>query len=166
VPGNQGSIVPGLTNEHPLADPARQEGIPSRDGHLEQERDEARVDLDAEQRRAAEEGLTEDELALFDLLFKDSISIKDREWLKQASQSLLSSLRGLLAPMPGWLQNATTQAQVRVFMLNRLYESVPRPPFTEARGHRVASVRLRLAAKYEWRSLTDHGLILSDEEIA
>lgn len=66
--------------------------------------------LDAEQRRAAEEGLSEDELALFDLLFKDNISKKDRERLKQASQGLLSSLRGLLAPMPGWLQNVTTQA--------------------------------------------------------
>src|SRR5205085_12657309 len=49
--------------------------------------------LDAEQRRAAEEGLSEDELALFDLLFKDSISKRDRERLKQASKSLLSSLR-------------------------------------------------------------------------
>ena len=95
--------------------------------------------LDAEQRRAADEGLSEDELALFDLLFKDSISKKDRERLKQASQGLLSSLRGLLAPMPGWLQNATTQAEVRVFILDRLYESLPRPPFTDAETEDVAS---------------------------
>ncbi len=95
--------------------------------------------LDAEQKRAAEEGLTDDELALFDLLFKDSISKKDRERLKQASQGLLSSLRGLLAPMPGWLQNATTQAEVRVFILDRLYESLPRPPFTEDETADIAS---------------------------
>ena len=95
--------------------------------------------LDAEQRRAADEGLSEDELALFDLLFKDSISKKDRERLKQASQGLLSSLRGLLAPMPGWLQNATTQAEVRVFILDRLYESLPRPPFTDTETEEIAS---------------------------
>ena len=95
--------------------------------------------LDAEQRRAAEEGLSEDELALFDLLFKDSISKKDRERLKQASQGLLSSLRGLLAPMPGWLQNATTQAEVRIFILDRLYESLPRPPFTDTETEDIAS---------------------------
>ena len=94
--------------------------------------------LDTEQRRAADEGLSEEELALFDLLFKDSISKKDRERLKQASQGLLSSLRGLLAPMPGWLQNATTQAEVRVFILDRLYESLPRPPFTDAETEDVA----------------------------
>ena len=45
--------------------------------------------LDTEQRRAAEEGLSDDELALFDLLFKQSISKADRERLKQASKSLL-----------------------------------------------------------------------------
>ena len=95
--------------------------------------------LDMEQRRAAEEGLSDDELALFDLLFKDNISKKDREHLKQASRALLSSLRGLLAPMPGWLQNATTQAEVEVFILDRLYESLPRPPFTEAETKDVAS---------------------------
>jgi len=95
--------------------------------------------LDAEQRRAAEEGLSEDELALFDLLFKASISKKDRERLKQASQGLLASLRGLLAPMPGWLQNAATQAEVKVFILDRLYESLPRPPFTEDETAEIAS---------------------------
>ena len=111
--------------------------------------------LDAEQRRAAEEGLSEDELALFDLLFKDSISKKDRERLKQASQGLLSSLRGLLAPMPGWLQNATTQAEVRVFILDRLYESLPRPPFTDAETEDIAS----RVYDYVWqRSASGQGL--------
>ena len=95
--------------------------------------------LDTEQRRAAEEGLSDDELALFDLLFKDNISKKDRERLKQASRGLLSSLHDLLASMPGWLQNATTQAQVKVFILDRLYESLPRPPFNEAETEDVAS---------------------------
>jgi type I restriction enzyme R subunit len=112
--------------------------------------------LDAEQRRAAEEGLSEDELALFDLLFKDSISKKDRERLKQASQGLLSSLRGLIAPMPGWRQNAKTQAEVRVFILDRLYESLPRPPFTEAETEDIA---LRVY-DYVWqKSASGHAFV-------
>jgi type I restriction enzyme R subunit len=48
--------------------------------------------LDAEQRRAAEEGLSEDELALFDLLVKADLTKADRERLKQASKSLLASV--------------------------------------------------------------------------
>jgi hypothetical protein len=95
--------------------------------------------LDAEQRRAAEEGPTDDELALFELLFKDSMSKKDRERLKQASRGLLSSLRDLLAPMPGWMQNATTQAEVKVFILDRLWGSLPRPPFTDADTEDITS---------------------------
>jgi type I restriction enzyme R subunit len=100
---------------------------------------ELAASLDAEQKRAAEEGLTDDELALFDLLFKDSISKKDRERLKHASQGLLASVRKLLAPMPGWVQNATTQAEVKVFILDRLYESLPRPPFTDTETEDIAS---------------------------
>ena len=76
--------------------------------------------LDTEQRRAAEEGLTDDELALFDLLFKDNVSRADRERLKQASRGLLSSLRDLLRPMQDWTQKASTQAEVKVFILDNL----------------------------------------------
>jgi len=87
--------------------------------------------LDAEQKRAAKEGLNDDELALFDLLFKENISNSDREKLKQASRTLLVSLRHLLAPMRDWTQNTTTQAEVKVSILDNLWRLLPRPPFTE-----------------------------------
>jgi type I restriction enzyme R subunit len=95
--------------------------------------------LDAEQRRAAEEGLTDNELALFDLLFKENISKADRERLKQASRMLLASLRDLLRPMRDWTQKAATQAEVRVFILDKLYEALPRPPFSEPETDDIAS---------------------------
>jgi type I restriction enzyme, R subunit len=88
--------------------------------------------LDAEQRRTIEEGLTDDELALFDLLFKENISKSDRERVKHASKTLLASLRSLLAPMHDWTQNRATQADVKIQILDSLWESLPRPPFTEA----------------------------------
>jgi type I restriction enzyme R subunit len=87
--------------------------------------------LDAEQKRAVEEGLTDDELALFDLLFKENTSKAERERLKQASKSLLTSLRDLLEPMQDWTQNTSTQAEVKVFILDNLWQSLPRPPFTD-----------------------------------
>ena len=88
--------------------------------------------LDAEQRRAADEGLSDDELALFDMLFRENISKADRERLKQSSRSLLASLRDLLRPMHDWTQNTSTQAEVRVFILDTLWNTLPRPPFTDA----------------------------------
>lgn len=95
--------------------------------------------LDAEQRRAAEEGLSDTELALFDLLFKENISKADRERLKQASRSLLASLRELLRPMTDWTGKAATQAQVRVFILDKLYETLPRPPFSDPETEEIAA---------------------------
>ena len=87
--------------------------------------------LDAEQKRAAEEGLSDDELALFDLLFKENISKADRERLKQSSKSLLASLQGLIKRMQNWTQNTSTQAEVRVLILDSLWQSLPRPSFSD-----------------------------------
>jgi type I restriction enzyme R subunit len=94
--------------------------------------------LDMEQRRAAEEGLSESELAVFDLLFKEDISIADRERLKQASKRLLGSLRELLQTMPEWIENTQTQAEVRVRILDSLWETLPRPPFTDELAEQAA----------------------------
>ncbi len=88
--------------------------------------------LDAEGRRAAAEGLTDEELALFDLLFRDSLTKAERERLKQASQSLLASLQTLLATMPAWTRNAATQADVEMTILDSLLLTLPQPPFTES----------------------------------
>jgi type I restriction enzyme R subunit len=95
--------------------------------------------LDAEQKRAVEEGLGDDELALFDLLFKEPISKADRERLKQASKNLLASLRELLQPMPDWTQNTSTQAEVKIHILDHLWQTLPRPPYTEQETEQVAA---------------------------
>ena len=94
--------------------------------------------LDAEQRRAAEEGLSDDEYVLFQMLFKDNISKADREKLKQASKSLLASLREVFQRMPAWTQNSQTQAEVKVLVLDTLWQSLPRPPFTDQEAEQLA----------------------------
>ena len=112
--------------------------------------------LDAEQRRAAEEGLSEDELALFDLLFKEAISKTDRERLKQASKALLVSLRELLRPMHDWTQNTATQAEVKVFILDNLWEALPRPLFSDEETEEVAN---RVYENVWQRSASGHVLL-------
>lgn len=94
--------------------------------------------LDAEEKRAVEEGLGDDELALFDLLFRENLSKIDREKLKQASRSLLASLKDLLAPMRNWTKNSQTQAEVKVFILDNLWQSLPRPPYSEQDAEQLA----------------------------
>ena len=87
--------------------------------------------LDDEQRRAVEEGLNDDELALFDLLQADKITKKDREKVKQASRDLLVQLQSILQSMEHWTLNAQTQAEVETMILDHLYVTLPRPPFTD-----------------------------------
>jgi type I restriction enzyme R subunit len=94
--------------------------------------------LDAEQRRAAKEGLSEEELALFDLLMKPEMTTVDRERLKVASRGLLASIRALIAPLERWTEKEQTQSEVEVFILDRLFEVLPTPPFTSEDKQSVA----------------------------
>ena len=97
--------------------------------------------LDEEQQRAAREGLNEDELAFFDLLYKKDLGKSEREKLKQVSRSLLVSLKRHLESIPLWTRNVQTQAEVEVFILDHLHQSLPIPPFTpdetQALSHKV-----------------------------
>ncbi len=115
--------------------------------------------LDAEQRRAAEEGLSENELALFDLLSQAQISKADRERLKQASRALLASLRELLRPMENWTQKEQTQAEVKVFILDRLFETLPNLPYS-ADDTQAAADRIY---EYIWQRSADGSLFSRDK---
>ena len=93
-------------------------------------------DIDADCITAGRE--LQEELALFDMLLKENISKADRERVKQASKGLLASLNEHLASMPNWTKNATTQADVQMFILDNLYASLPRPPFTDEEAESLA----------------------------
>ena len=87
-------------------------------------------ELDEEQKRAVEEGLNEDELALFDLLKKDNLAKTERERVKQASRNLLSSIKARLSELDRFWEKEQTKADVEVFILDQVYASLPTPPFT------------------------------------
>ena len=97
------------------------------------------AEMDEELQRHVREGLSEEELTLFDMLLKENITKTDREKLKQASKGLLASLKEHLATMPTWFKNATTQADVQMFILDNLYASLPRPPFTEEEAEALST---------------------------
>jgi type I restriction enzyme R subunit len=86
--------------------------------------------LDEEQKRAAREGLGEDELALFDLLQKDGLDKTSRERVKQASRDLLASIKARLAELDRFWEKEQTKADVEVFILDTVFASLPTPPFT------------------------------------
>jgi len=109
--------------------------------------------LDEEQRSAVEEGLSEQELALFDLLYREDISKTDRERLKQASRQLLASLTGLLETMRQWTEKEQTRAEVQVFILDQLSRSLPDPPYTPDATANLAS----RIFDYIWHQNAEYG---------
>ena len=95
--------------------------------------------LDEEQKRAVEEGLSEEELALFDLLKKDNLGKSERERVKQASRELLQSIKTQLAELDHFWEKEQTKADVEVFILDKIFTSLPTPPFTSQEKELVAA---------------------------
>ncbi len=95
--------------------------------------------LDAEQQRAVKEGLSKDELALFDMLVRDDISKADRDRLKEASRGLLESMEALVKLMERWTEKEQTQAEVKVFILDHLFAKLPDPPYSPKETEQAAT---------------------------
>ena len=96
-------------------------------------------ELDAEQRRAVEEGLSEDELALFDLLKKEDLGKVARERVKQASRELLASIKARLKELDRFWEKEQTKADVKIFILDEIFASLPTPPFTPEEKQAMAA---------------------------
>ena len=94
--------------------------------------------LDEELRRAAKEGLGEDELALFDLLQKENLDKPSRERVKQASRDLLASLKARLAELDRFWEKEQTKAEVEVFIRDEVFASLPSPAFTPGEKEALA----------------------------
>lgn len=94
--------------------------------------------LNAEQRRAVDEGLSEDQLALFDLVQRADLTKVDRERIKQASKELLAGVLKVIATLDHWTEKEQTQAEVETFILNHVYQDLPEPPYTSDDKAQVA----------------------------
>ena len=99
--------------------------------------------LDAEQLRAVEEGLSEEQLALFDLVRRDDLSKADRERIKQASRELLAGVLQVIEPMDRWTEKEQTQAEVQTFILDHVFKVLPEPPYTPGDKQKVAELVYR-----------------------
>ena len=87
--------------------------------------------LDEEAQRAVREHLTEDELAIFDLLKKDKLTQKQRETVKDASKHLLAKVLAVVAARHDWIAKEPTKAEVEVLIQQEVFELLPDPPFDE-----------------------------------
>ncbi|MEL6446199.1 MAG: type I restriction endonuclease subunit R [Bacteroidota bacterium] len=79
-------------------------------------------DLDQEEERAVREGLTEESLALFDLLAKPDLSKKERTRLKEVAESLLAEIKQELATLDDWRAKEATRHTVETKIYDFLYD--------------------------------------------
>jgi len=108
--------------------------------------------LDVEQRRAVAEGLSEDQLALFDLLQRADLSKAQRERIKQASKDLLAGVMAVIAPLDRWTEKEQTQAEVETFVLDSVFAHLPDPPYTPAEKAQVA----QRVYRHVWQQSVSH----------
>ena len=87
-------------------------------------------DLTAEEERCIKENLTDDELAIFDLLVKDELSESEIMQVKKASRALLEKLQTEKLVLD-WREKEPTRAGVKNTIFNIVYSTLPEPTYTE-----------------------------------
>lgn len=83
-------------------------------------------DLNTEQQRYVREGFdNEEELALFDMLFSDTLSPKDIKIIKTVSKDLLASVKEKITTLDHWTDKPNTTAEISNLIRNTLWKNLP-----------------------------------------
>lgn len=87
-------------------------------------------DLSEEDSRAIAENLSEEELAIFDLLKKENLNPDEVEQVKSVAKELVTKLRMEKLALD-WKKKEETRADVKVTIRALLYDNLPEPTYTE-----------------------------------
>jgi len=102
-------------------------------------------DLSEEEKRAVREDLSEEELAVWDLLSHDKkISEKEKGELKDIAKQLMERLKEKEFKIIHWADKEQTASAVRVVIKNHLFDKLPYPAFEES------DIDARTEALYEF----------------
>ncbi len=83
-------------------------------------------DLDTEQQRYIREGFSSDEeLALYDLLFQDNLSRQEIKQLKEVTVDLYAKIKSKIAELDHWTEKQDTKAAVHNLIRDVLWEELP-----------------------------------------
>jgi len=89
-------------------------------------------DLNEEEARAKREELTEEQLAIFDLLLLDKqLTSKERNKVKSMAQDLLDKLQNTGLKVEHWMDKPQTQSAVRKTINDYLFENLPYPTYND-----------------------------------
>jgi type I restriction enzyme R subunit len=86
-------------------------------------------ELSIEEQRSVKENLSEEELAIFDLLLKEKLNPDERETVKKTAKDLLIKLKQEKLVID-WREKEIARAGVKTTIFNILYSSLPEPTYT------------------------------------
>lgn len=86
--------------------------------------------LNEEEQRAVKENLTEEELAVFDLLLKENLNPDEAEKIRMVARELLSKLK-VEKLVSDWREWESTRAGVKTTISEVLYKDLPEPAYSE-----------------------------------
>jgi len=86
--------------------------------------------LDEEERRAVKENLSEEELAIFDLLLKKDLNPDEVEKVRNVARELLAKLKKEKLVLD-WRERESTRAGVKTTIFDILYNDLPEPAYRE-----------------------------------
>jgi type I restriction enzyme R subunit len=86
-------------------------------------------DLNQEQERAVKENLTDDELALFDLLLKENLNADEADKVKKTARVLLEKLKAEKLVLD-WKEKESTRAGVKNTIFEIVYDYLPEPTYS------------------------------------
>lgn len=86
-------------------------------------------DLNEEEQRAVKEGLSEEELAIFDLLRKENLNPDETSKVRLVAKELLEQLKPKL--IPGWRDFEPLRSGVKITISDILFPKLPEPVYTE-----------------------------------
>ena len=83
-------------------------------------------DLDKEEQRYVREGFENDEeLSLYDMLFRDDLSKSDIKKIKEVAANLLKKIKAKIAELDHWTDKQETKAAVDILIRDTLYAELP-----------------------------------------
>ena len=87
--------------------------------------------LNEEQQRTARENLNDEELAIFDLLYKADVSEAEKKQIKKVAKEILEKLKQENKLVIDWRKKQQARAEVRVTIDDLLYSNLPQSYGTE-----------------------------------
>lgn len=82
-------------------------------------------DITDEEQRAVRQEMTEEQLAVFDLLYKDDLQDDDKKEIKKIAKELLDIVKTIVASSVKWREKEQTQAEIKVKISTFLYDHLP-----------------------------------------